>query len=108
MPSREVEGQRAEVGMQSRPSTGGYYWFPTPGRTVPGWDVISCHDLGLDCGIGHSELWPVIDRLAIAWGKDASRLRRLLKNHYTGLPRETAEEVRILDVSRYSSVEALT
>ena len=88
MPSREIEGQRAEVGKQSRPSTGGYYWLPTPGRTVPDWDVISCHDLGLDCGIGHSEIWPaVIPRLATIWGRDPKAMKRRLGRHCYGLPR---------------------
>lgn len=52
------------------------------------WDVISCHELGLDAEIGHDDLWPaVIERLAAAWDKDARALQRLLKDRYYGLPR---------------------
>ena len=70
------------------PRDGGYYWIPSQGRGALTWDVISCHELGLDAGIGHADFWPaVIDRLATTWDKDERALQRLLKDRYYGLPR---------------------
>jgi hypothetical protein len=71
-----------------RPKTGGFYWFPLPVGAALAWDVLTCHELGLDAEVGHVDLWPfVIDRLAKAWNKDARVLRRLLSTHCYGLPR---------------------
>ena len=70
------------------PGTGAYYWLPVP--TDPGhhWVVYTSRDAGLDPDVGHTELWlSVLDRLAIAWGKDRASLRRRLQDRYAGLPR---------------------
>jgi hypothetical protein len=68
--------------------TGAYYWFPVPGEGSVTWQVLTCHDLGRDAEVGHIDLWPaVIDRLAEAWREHAGRLRRRLRDAYSGLPR---------------------
>jgi hypothetical protein len=70
------------------PGTGAYYWVPVP--TDPGhhWVVYTSQGAGLDPDVGHTELWlSVLDRLAIAWGKDRASLRRRLQDRYAGLPR---------------------
>ena len=73
---------------QIRPLDGGYYWVPYPDCDSVTWGVLTCHDLGFNAYAGHSDLWlGVIDRLAKAWNKDASALRRVLRNHFYGLPR---------------------
>jgi predicted transport protein len=49
---------------------------------------MTCHQLGFDSEVGHVEMWTaVLDRLGVAWGKDAAILRRLLKGHCYDLPR---------------------
>ena len=66
--------------------TGGYYWLPTPGHATLCWDVVTCHQLEFEAKVGHVEMWTaVLDRLAVAWGKDAAVLRRLLKDCCCGL-----------------------
>ncbi|MGO9916044.1 MAG: hypothetical protein ACLQIB_15225 [Isosphaeraceae bacterium] len=73
---------------RSHPLGGGYYWVPYPDRDSITWGVLSCHEMGFKAHDGHSDLWlGVVDRLATAWNKDASALRRLLRNHFYGLPR---------------------
>ena len=68
--------------------TGGYYWLPTPGDGSPSWDVLTCHQFGFDAEAGHVEMWDaVINRLAVAWGKDVAVLRCRLTDHPYGLPR---------------------
>lgn len=70
------------------PLYGGYYWFPTPGPGGVRWELLTCEDLGFASDDDHFELWlPVLARLATAWGKNASVLRRSLNSHYAGLPR---------------------
>ena len=77
-----------EDARSAAPVHGGYYWFPTPGSGGVGWSLLTCEDLGFASDQGHPDLWPaVIDRLAVAWGKNATALRRHLKDHYTALPR---------------------
>jgi len=50
--------------------------------------VYTSRDAGLDPDVGHVQLWlSVLDRLAIAWGKDRTLLRRRLEDRYAGLPR---------------------
>jgi hypothetical protein len=50
--------------------------------------VVTCHQLGFDAEVGHVEMWTaVLDRLAVAWHKDAAVLRRLLIDCCYGLPR---------------------
>ena len=67
--------------------TGGYYWLPTPGHATISWDVVTCYQLGFDAEVGHVEMWnAVLDRLASAWHKDSSVLRRLLKDRCYDLP----------------------
>jgi len=76
-----------------QPLTGGYYWFPAPHDGSVAWSVLTCHDLGLGAGVGHTELWPaVIDRLAQVWNRDQEFLRTHLNDHYTGLPRGRVTE----------------
>jgi len=66
--------------------TGGYHWLPTPGYPTISWEVVTCHQLGFEAEVGHVEMWTaVLDRLAVAWGKDAAVLRRLLKDCCCGL-----------------------
>ena len=68
--------------------TGGYYWLPAPGHPTISWDVVTCHELGLDAEVGHVEMWiAVIDRLVVAWDKNAMVLRWLLRDRCYGLPR---------------------
>jgi hypothetical protein len=70
------------------PGTGAYYWVPVP--TDPGhhWVVYTSRDAGLDPDVGHVQLGlSVLDRLAIAWRKDRTHLRRRLQDRYAGLPR---------------------
>ena len=88
MGSRDV-GPVAEGGHDGQaPLTGGYFWLPTPGDATLAWDVVICHDLGFDAEVGHVEMWTaLIDRLAVAWDKDAAVLRRTLKDCCYGLPR---------------------
>ena len=83
------EARAVSEGCQLRaPVYGGYYWFPSPGPHGVQWSVVTCADLGLGPDRGHPDLWPkVIDRLAVAWDKKASVLRRFLNEKYTGLPR---------------------
>ena len=70
------------------PVTGAYYWVPVPADPGLHWVVYTSRDAGLDPDAGHTELWPcVLDRLAIAWGKDHRRLRHRLEDRYAGLPR---------------------
>ena len=67
---------------------GGYYWLPTPGHAKPSWVLVTCHQLGFDAEVGHVEMWTAVtDRFASAWHKNASILRRLVKDRYYGLPR---------------------
>lgn len=67
---------------------GGFYWLPTPTGVGTAWAVLTCHDLGHGPDVGHVDLWPaVVDRLAVACGRDAVTLRRRLIDRYTGLPR---------------------
>jgi hypothetical protein len=66
--------------------TGSYYWLPAPGHPTICWDVVTCHQLEFEAEVGHVEMWTaVLDRLAVAWGKDAAVLRRLLKDCCCGL-----------------------
>lgn len=75
-------------GLRPSPLVGGYYWFPAEVAGRATWAVVTCHDLGFDAEVGHVDLWPsVVDRLAASWGRGAGALRRLLTDHYTGLPR---------------------
>ena len=70
------------------PGTGAYYWVPVP--TGPGHhrDLLTSRDAGLNPDVGHTELWLfVLDRLAIARGKDRRRLRLRFEDRYAGLPR---------------------
>ena len=61
---------------------------PNPRTRRVRWSLLTCEDLGFASDQGHPDLWPaVIDRLAAAWGKNATALRRYLKDQYTGLPR---------------------
>ena len=70
------------------PMDGGYYWVPSPGIRSPSWEVLTCHDLGLDAEFGHVDLWPaVVARLATAWGRDERALLRRLGDRCYGLPR---------------------
>jgi len=70
------------------PVYGGYYWYPTPGPDGVQWSLLTCEDLGFASDQGHPDLWPaVIDRLAVTWGKNATALRRHLKDYYSALPR---------------------
>lgn len=67
---------------------GGYYWFPSPLDDRTAWAVLTCHDLGFNPEAGHVDLWTaVVDRLAVAWERDAGGLRRRLVGRYTGLAR---------------------
>jgi len=67
---------------------GGYYWLPTPGHAKPSWVLVTCQQLGFDAEVGHVEMWTAaLDRLAVAWHKDATVLRRLLKDCWYCLPR---------------------
>jgi hypothetical protein len=71
----------------SRSVTGPFYWFPSPGQDSPCWGLLAGHDFGLDPDTGHVELWRhVLTRLAAAWGKEATFVKRLALA-YTGLPR---------------------
>ena len=66
---------------------GGYYWYPAPGPDGVQWSLLTCEDLGFASDQGHPDLWPaVIDRLAITWGKNATALRRHLKDYYRRTP----------------------
>jgi hypothetical protein len=68
-----------------RPLTGAFYWLPSPSLT---WSLLTCHDLALEDGTAHRELWPfVLDHLAAAWGRDPKAFRRCLGDHYYALPR---------------------
>ena len=50
--------------------------------------MVTSHQLGFDAETGHGEMWDaVIERLALAWAKDAAVRRRVLKDCYYGLPR---------------------
>ena len=70
------------------PTTGPYYWFPSPSDDSPSWSILAAHDFELDPDTGHDELWPfVLEHLASAWGKDPVLLKRRLNLSYTGLPR---------------------
>lgn len=70
------------------PLTGAYYWIPVPREAGHGWELTSCHDLGVWDGISHREFWPfVLDLLSTRWGKERETLRRRLRGHHTGLPR---------------------
>ena len=70
------------------PLTGAYYWVPRPGPDCQVWGLVTCHDLNVWDGVSHGEFWPfVLEHLAAAWGKDAKVLKRLLRDHHTGLPR---------------------
>ncbi len=82
-------GPSPERPHRSNGTTGGYYWFPTPGAGGISWSVVTCHDLHCKPDAGHDEeLWSkLIDRLAPLWAKDARLLRRHLGLSYTGLPR---------------------
>lgn len=70
------------------PMEGGYYWLPSPGENWPSWDVVTCHDLGLDADFGHVNLWPaLVRRLAVTWGRDERPLLKRLRDRCYGLPR---------------------
>ena len=67
---------------------GGCYWLPALGHPTICWDVVTCQQLGFDAEVGHVEMWTAaLDRLAVAWHKDAAVLRRLLKDCWYCLPR---------------------
>ena len=70
------------------PLTGAYFWVPRPEQRSVAWDLVTCHDLNVWDGVSHREFWLyVLEHLAVAWGKDAKTLKRLLRDHHTGLPR---------------------
>jgi hypothetical protein len=70
------------------PLTGAYYWIPVPREAGHGWDLTTCHDLGVWDGISHREFWPfVLNLISKRWGKDPESLSRRLRDHHTGLPR---------------------
>ena len=51
-------------------------------------ELLTSRDAGLDPDVGHTGLWLfVLDRLAIARGKDRRRLRLRFEDRYAGLPR---------------------
>ena len=69
-------------------SIGGLLWVPRSRNRVIRLGLVTCHDLGVWDGVSHREFWPsVLKHLAVAWGKDAKPLKRLLHDHHTGLPR---------------------
>jgi len=82
---RDAPGSKRET----KPYTGGYYWFPTPSPEGITWSIVTCRDLGCHSDAGHdADLWPrLMVPLARAWGKDALILRKKLALSYTGLPR---------------------
>ena len=62
-----------EAHSPNAPFHGGYYWFPAPAPDGVQWSLLTCEDLGFASDQGHPDLWPaVIDRLATAWGKNAT------------------------------------
>jgi len=74
--------------VRGNPRTGAYYWVPRPVPEGLTWNLVTCHDLNVWDGVSHGEFWPfVLEHLAAAWGKDAKLLKRLLRDHHTGLPR---------------------
>lgn len=76
------------MGTRSKSLTGGYYWLPTPVGQSPSWEVVTCHQLGVDAEAGHVEMWnAVIARLGAAWDKDVALLGQQLKDCFYGLPR---------------------
>jgi hypothetical protein len=88
MSSDDEDQAIPEVHRPIGPLCGGYYWFPTPGPEGVRWSLLTCEDLGFASDQGHPDLWPaVIDRLAVTWGKNATALRRHLKDYYSALPR---------------------
>jgi hypothetical protein len=87
MPEEAIPMMRIEAG-RLHCLTWGYYWFPILGDGSLTWEVLTCHDLGHDAGVGHLDFRPsVIDRLAEVWRKDAGVVRRELRDCYAGLPR---------------------
>ena len=86
-PSADLPSPDAKRASQEGPLTGAY-WIPRSRPDELAWDLVTCHDLAVRDGISHREFWPfVLDRLATAWGRDPAVLKRLLGDHYYGLPR---------------------
>lgn len=71
------------------PRTGAYFWVPLLGDgRVRGWDIQTCHDLGLWDGISHREAWPhLIRHIAPMWVRDPEEMRARLRDHCYALPR---------------------
>ncbi len=70
------------------PLTGAYFWVPRPMSGSIGWDLVTCHDLGVPDSLSHREIGPsVVDRLAARWGREPNEFQQRLRDHYYGLPR---------------------
>ncbi len=70
------------------PLTGAYFWVPRPMSGGVGWELVTCHDLGVPDSASHREFWPsVVDRLAALWGREPSEFQQRLRDYYYGLPR---------------------
>lgn len=82
-----VRSVRNHVIQESKkPQTGAYWWLPTPDGD---WELDIYYDDEFGGNTQHIDMWPkyVVDRLAVLWNKDPHKLRRQIKNNYTGLPR---------------------
>ena len=72
----------------THPLTGPYFWVPRPMSGGLGWDLTTCHDLGVPDSASHREFWPsVVDRLAALWGREPNEFQQRLRDHYYRLPR---------------------
>ena len=87
-PSADLPSPDARGADHENPLTGAYFWFPRPRQDALAWDLVTCHDFAVRDNISHREFWlNVLEHLATAWSRDPAALKRLLGDHYYGLPR---------------------